>query len=270
MEGLVHVAIGRRGRVLRTAAVLARAQQLIESGDPEQACLALKGALRTNPADPILHQEYLKVKQAWHALSTESGTQALARGEAADAIRAFAAMLEEDPLCAKAAGMLRIAREARATQLIDVAAQQEADSDFDGAEGSLREAIAVSPTDVSLPRTQLAALFERRAADIDMAAEQLSQEGDMEGALNALLQAQSQRPTPERAARIRALQIGTEFAAGMQAYDAKRYNLAVFQFKKVLRLDKSHADAQRHLEFARRFAQDTSAESLQDRFSKLE
>ena len=270
---LFEIAPGEQAESLAgdtTDAALARAQELTEAGDPEQACLALKNALRANPADLLLHQEYLRIKQMWHGASIETGRQALAEGDARAAIRCFAAMLEEDPLCTDAARMLRRARETRAAQLIEEAAQLEADSDFTGADERLREAVAVAPADIPSPRTQLAALLEQRAAAIDTLAVQLQRDGDKEGALDSLLLAQKQRPKPERAARIRELQIEAEFAAGMQAYDAKRYNQAVFQFKKVLRLDKNNAESQRHLEFARRFAQETSTESLQDRFSRLE
>ena len=61
-----------------------------------------------------------------------------------------------------------------------------------------------------------------------------------------------------------------EFAAGMAAYNAKEYREAVFQFKKVLARDAAHSEAKRYLGFSQKFAQDTSNEALNDRFSRLE
>jgi len=56
----------------------------------------------------------------------------------------------------------------------------------------------------------------------------------------------------------------------MAAYNEKRYSEAVFQFKKVLARDPGHAEAKRYLNFAQKFAQDATTESLTDRFSRLE
>jgi tetratricopeptide (TPR) repeat protein len=179
-------------------------------------------------------------------------------------------MLEEDPLCTQAAELLREARQARSAQLIEAAERCEAANEFTGAEESLREAAAVAPMSQGIPRQALASFLARRAAATDILADKLIRERDIQGALNALTAAQSTCPASERASRIRSLLTDVEFAAGMKAYNAKQYVQAVFQFKKVLRLDKNHAEAQRHLEFARRFSQESSTDSLQDRFSRLE
>ena len=61
-----------------------------------------------------------------------------------------------------------------------------------------------------------------------------------------------------------------EFAAGMAAYNEKRYREAIFQFKKALARDPAHSEAKRYLAFAQRFEQDATTDTLTDRFSRLE
>jgi tetratricopeptide (TPR) repeat protein len=250
--------------------VVAHARNLMEANQPVEACAVLKAAMAANAVDLTLYDEYVRLKDAWHDSAIERGKQAMAHGDARVAIGAFAAMLDEDPLCTQAAVLLTDARAMRATQLIETAQRQESADDVGGAEASLREAAAVAPTGVIEPRRALAAFLERRAGIYEALAETMIREENTHAALDALTQAQCTCPRPERAARIQRLQTDVEFEAGMQAYNAKQYVQAVFQFKKVLRLDKNHADAQRHLEFARRFSQESSTDSLQDRFSRLE
>lgn len=251
-------------------AVIAHSRRLRQAGDPAMACSALRSAMSANPGELALHEEYVQLKQSWQEEAASTGTRLVESGDVRAAIRVFAAVLEEDPLCSQASELLRTARAVRAAQLVEIAEQQEAGSDFAAAELSLREAVAVAPMELREPRRAFGDFLARRSEAADVLAARLQSDGDTEGALNALLAGQNKRPTPERALKIRRLQTDSEFAAGMLAYSAKKYNQAVFQFKKVLRLDKNHAEAKRHLEFARRFAQDTSTDSLQDRFSRLE
>ncbi len=250
--------------------ILAQVRSLIENNEPERACAMLKSALAANAADRTLYDEYIRVKDAWHASASASGKQAMQSGDARTAIRTYAAMLEEDPLCTDAAILLREARSVRAAQLVEEAHAHESAADFVGAEFSLREAAAVAPLNLGEPRCALAEFLDRRAIAADAQAERLVRDGDKQGALNTLMSIQSTCPGAERASRIRGLKTDVEFDAGMKAYNAKQYVQAVFQFKKVLRLDKNHSEAQRHLEFARRFSQESSTDSLQDRFSRLE
>jgi tetratricopeptide (TPR) repeat protein len=179
-------------------------------------------------------------------------------------------MLEDDPLGVQAAELLRRAQEVRAAELVAAAEAFRQAKDDAHEEASLREAAAVAPVEMETPRRTLAAHLQRRAGELDRSADSLNRAEDSEGALNALLAAQSLSPDAARSGRIRALQIEVEFEAGMRAYNVKQYVQAVFQFKKVLRLDSAHADARRYLEFARRFSTESTTDSLQDRFSKLE
>jgi len=250
--------------------VLSNARELTDKSEHGSACALLRTAIAANAVDLDLFDEYIRIKAKWHASSVDLGKQALESGDYRLAIRLFAATLEEDPLYTQAAESLREARTARSAQLIDEAGRKEAANDFGGAEQNLREAVAVAPIDSREPRRELAAFLERRARAIDWLADRLLQDGDVQGSLNSLMAAQHIRPAPERALRIRGMQIDVEFDAGMRAYDSKQYVLAVFQFKKVLRLNNNHSEALRHLEFAKRFSQETATDSLQDRFSRLE
>ena len=82
--------------------------------------------------------------------------------------------------------------------------------------------------------------------------------------------AQTAHPTSERAAKIGRARTALEFSAGMVDYNARRYQEAVFQFKKVLVRDPEHAEARRFLGFAQSFLTDASNNALTDRFNMLE
>ncbi len=253
-----------------TDAVRAQARKQVASGELAEACKSLWTALSNSPGDVELHQEYLATKKSWHESASIKGEEAMAMGEPKTAIRVFSEMLEEDPLCSDAAASLRRARCARSQQLLEEANSAEAIGDLGVAENALRQAAAVALPDNADPRVHLAAFFGRRAATLDALAELQRSQGNDAEALSSLMTAQSLSPVATRLKTITDLQIEIEFEIGMAAYDNREYNQAVFQFKKVLRLNKNHAEANRRLEFARRFAQDRTTESLQDRFSRLE
>ncbi len=61
--------------------------------------------------------------------------------------------------------------------------------------------------------------------------------------------------------------VGEALALGNQLYADRQYAAAVFQFKKVLRLDPASVEATQKVRYAQNFLQDTQ---LNDRFTRLE
>lgn len=249
---------------------LAAAATLRQAGDFAGALQTLREALDRDPADCVGCDRLLA---AYGDCLQEGFLEARHRSQAGatgGAISLLAALLTEDPLQADIAQALREARMKRSEELIAEADRFSAAGDVAQAEMRLREAIAVAPIGPTPARGELAALYTRHAAAADAEADRLFAAGDLAAGLAALERAQAVAPNGERARKIARAHVALEFATGMAAYNEKRYNEAVFQFKKVLAREPGNAEAKRYLNFAQRFAQDTNTDSLTDRFSRLE
>ena len=249
---------------------LARAQRSWGDGNPGQACAILRTAAQANPSVVALSEDYLAYRTAWFDFEFTAVDNSLKESDPKSAIRILSALLEEDPFSIPAIEKLRSARMSRADQLIELALNLEESGKFDQAEMNLTEAVAVSPIDIPIARTTLAALAARLAEVSDGNAEQMLMDGNKQGAIEALTMAQAKSPDPVRSARILLLHTELEFEKGMAAYNSRSYTEAQFQFKKVLNLNGAHPEAAKYLEYARRFSQESTTDSLQDRFSRLE
>ena len=142
-------------------------------------------------------------------------------------------------------------------------------NEIDRAAVLLRELLAAYPFDPDM-HTLLFELNEGQASTADADADALLSKGDLENGVAALERAQNAHPTPERAAKIGRARTALEFAAGLADYNARRYQEAIFQFKKVLVRDPEHSEARRYLGFAQSFLSDASNNALTDRFNMLE
>ncbi|MCW3053116.1 MAG: Thioredoxin protein [Chthonomonadales bacterium] len=252
-------------------------------GDPVVAAAALRSAddfggalqilreaLEFDPADCVGCDRLLTARDAYLQEGFDEAQKRIAQGEFAPAIALLAALLTEDPLHTEVAQALRGARTQRSAELIAEAHAHSAAGDVGHAEMKLREAIAVAPVGPTPARVELAALFTRFAEAADAEADRLLAQGDLHAGIAALERAQAVAANRTRAQTIGRVQTALEFTIGMAAYNDKRYSEAVFQFKKVLARDPGHAEARRYLNFAQKFAQDATTESLTDRFSRLE
>jgi tetratricopeptide (TPR) repeat protein len=249
---------------------LAQAADLRQSGDLAGALRTLREALEHDPADCAGCDRLLATREAYLHEGFAEAQAHFAQGDFAAAIGLLGALLTEEPLQTEFAQTLRTARVGRSEALIADAQEASAGGRVTEAEMKLREAIAVAPIGPTPARMALAALFTRHAEEADAEADRLLAQGDLAGGLAALERAQSVAASRERTQKIGRAQTALEFATGMAAYHEKRYNEAVFQFKKVLARDSGHADAKRYLNFAQKFAQDATTEALSDRFSRLE
>jgi tetratricopeptide (TPR) repeat protein len=255
---------------LATGDPLAAAAARRQEGDFGGALQILREALDLDPADCASCDRLLAIRAAYLQEGFDEALNRIERGAFASAIGLLGALLTEEPLHTEIAQALREARTQRSAELIAEAHSASAAGDVGQAEMKLREAIAVAPVGPTPARIELAALFTRHAETADAEADRLLAAGDLHGGLAALERAQAVAASRERAQKIGRAQIALELATGMTAYNEKRYSEAVFQFKKVLARDTGHAEAKRYLNFAQKFAQDATTESLADRFSRLE
>ncbi len=249
---------------------LMEAAALRKAGDFAGALQLLREALEFDPADCAGCDRLLTIRATYLQQGFDEAQNRIEQGRFAAAIALLAALLTEEPLHTDVALTLRAARMQRSTELIAEAQERSAAGDVVQAEMKLREAIAVAPVGPTPARIELAALFTRHAEAADAEAERLLAQGELQAGLAALERAQAAATSRERAQKIGRAHTALEFATGMTAYNDKRYNEAVFQFKKVLARDSAHAEAKRYLNFAQKFAQDAATESLTDRFSRLE
>lgn len=134
---------------------------------------------------------------------------------------------------------------------------------------SLRELLVTYPFSLEA-HVLLSNMSAEEAGHADTEADALLSQGNLEQGVAALERAQSAHSTADRAAKIARARIALDFSDGLNHYNARRYQEAVFQFKKVLANDPDHAEARRYLGFAQSFLQDASNSALNDRFSMLE
>ncbi len=259
---------GKDRRVLSDP--LAAAATLRKAGDFASALQTLREALDANPADCEGCDRLLTTRAAYLQEGFDEAHARIGKGDLAAAIGLLGSLLTEEPLHIEVAQSLRAVRVQRSEELIAEARALNAAGNGSQTEMKLREAIAVAPIGPTSARRELAALFTHRAETADADADRLLAQGELQAGLAALERAQAVAESRERAKKIALAQTAMEFAAGMTAYNEKRYSEAVFQFKKVLARDPGHAEAKRYLNFSQKFAQDTNTESLTDRFSRLE
>lgn len=249
---------------------LSQAQELAQAGDLRGAVRILEIALLADPASVELYEAWSGQRETWLVSALHTAQTQAEQGDAVGAMNALENLLREEPLRPEVATALAEVTKQRVRQVHEQAQALIAQEQEDLAEAALLDALRVSPLDSLEIRVQLGNLRSRRSGAADALADALLADGKLEEGVAALERAQSVNPTPERAQKLLRAQTAMEFGAGMAAYNAKEYREAIFQFKKVLARDPQHAEANRYLGFAQRFSQDTSNETLNDRFRRLE
>ncbi|HVK05923.1 MAG TPA: hypothetical protein VM490_20810, partial [Armatimonadaceae bacterium] len=153
-------------------------------------------------------------------------------------------------------------QEARAAGQIALGA-----GDGQAAENYLLDAIRADPLDVDA-RQLLGDARQAAAAEALARAKAHLSAGAFGEAIAAVTEAQGRGATgSEPAGLLRQARIGEALALGNALYQDRQYAAALFQFKKVLRLDPENAEAQQKISYAQNFLQDTQ---LNERFTRLE
>ncbi len=241
----------------------------LDAGESELAVVALRALLAADPADVEAGEQRVALRAQLRETHLARARELRQVGDLEGAAAALDATLQDDPLDVETAQLLRDIRHERGREYLERARACRLEEDDDAAENALLAALAIDP-DAIEARRHLRDLRAKRAEANDREADARRAENDLEGAVSALERAQAQAPTRDRANRLERARIDLEFEIGMAAYNAKRYPEAVFQFKKVLQAVPDHAEAKRYLGYAQKFARDSSTDSLNDRFSRLE
>ena len=140
--------------------------------------------------------------------------------------------------------------------------------DGDGAEAHLLYAIAADPLD-SVARERLADA-RHTAADAAIAeGNRCMALGQWTDAVAAFTEAQKRGASGTMITMyLKQARVGEAMALGNALYNDRQYAPALFQFKKVLRLDPDYAEAKQRISYAQNFLQD--AGQITERFTRLE
>ena len=223
-------------------------------GDRSAAWAKLRASLNPRESDLILAEKLIALRDSW--LSEQLNSIVLAAHS--EAILRLRQLLTVEPTCLQAAEKLIAVQRAHIEELVS-----KADPD------SLRTALEIDPFHLEARRmlvnlqAQLSKTSEEEAAIKVLT-------GDLDSALVLLEAAQSTSYSTEREQRIQRIILDKEFTDGKDFYQDRRYDEAIFQFRKVLLKDSKHAEAQRLLQFAESFAKGSSSEDLSERFRMLE
>ena len=242
-----------------------RAAALERNGDLRGAMQVLREALNANPANDALCAQLNTLLVLWRVEQEKRFNVLFAAQESTAAIEMAERWFADDPRYPQALISFNCAMEQRANRLLITAKTLNSEQ----AEAALLQALTYDFYSVET-RHLLRELHLRRAADADADAEKLAANGELEGAISAWERAQSVLPTTERAKKITKAQTAAEYAQGLALYNEKRYEQAIFQFRKALARDPNHSDAKRYLNFAQKFAQNPADDAQNDRFNFLE
>ena len=242
-----------------------RVASLERTGDLRGAMRVLREALNGSPANFALCEQLNSLRDQWRNTQKTNLDALFAAQHWTGAINAAERWLQDDPRCPNAIILLNRALTQQADHLLTEAAAL----DSKQAETALQQALTYDFYSVEARRA-LCHLHARRAESSDADAEKFAAGGELEAAISAWERAQSVLPTAERAAKITKAQTAAEYAAGLVLYNEKRYEQAIFQFRKALARDPNHSDAKRYLNFAQKFAQNAAEDTQSDRFNFLE
>ena len=239
------------------------------AGDFLSGYKVLREALMAHPADLTLAQEAAARRDSLLENTFGQAQAAREKSDYAGAEAAILRLLDVEPHEPQMTALRATLRQEHARHLLQRAQNFVRAEQPDAAEKALLEAINVDPFSAEA-RRELGVLRAERTAGLDAEAERLLAAGQLEAGIAALEKAQAVAPTPQRTAALHQARTAAEFAVGMTHYNAKNYEQAVFQFRKVLAREPAHAEAKRYLNFAQSFAQNADTDTVADRFAHLE
>ncbi len=258
---------GERMAGVDADAVLAEARNAHESGNYLYAAETLRARLHAVPSDAPAAELLTTILADLRNADFAAARNAEAVGDWAEADIRLAAAGQAVPFDDETPILRRALRARWAAAALVAAENAVAVGDNERAETKLLEAIGAAPLDIA-PRARLGEV--RRAAAV-AATEQgraLIASGKFTDAIAALTEAQKRGASgPALTALLRDARVGEALAIGGSLYHDRQYAAALFQFKKVLRLDPVNTEALQKIAYAQNFLSDTQ---INDRFSRLE
>ncbi len=269
-DGSISVYVLEYGERLAGAGaeqVLAEAESALAAGHSRQAVDLLRARLSAIPSDVAACEALAGALAAWRERAIHAAVNAEAVGDFAAADTHLGEILAVVPLDAnivsrRADLRARWGAAARAAGKAALTA-----SDGAKAEACFLESIEVDPLD-NEAREELAHARSAASAGALARGKERMAAGDFTGTIAALTEAQTRgTPGPEVAALLKQARVRESLALGNDLYQNRQYAAALFQFKKVLRLDPGNVEALQKVNYAQNFLQDTQ---LNDRFTRLE
>ena len=243
------------------------ADTLRMQGNWQAAAETLSAHLEIFPTDADACRTLAETLTAFRAQTLAAVEISQQLEDFAGADERLAAYLDADPMNAEIVARRRDLRRA-GTQRSLIAGQSAAQSgDRDAAEAHFRAAIAADSHNADA-RAALSDILQIAAASALTAAQKFLAVADYPAALAALMEAGRRGADSEEvAALLRAARIGEALHAGNELYRQQQYAAALFQFKKVLRLDPHNVDAAQKISYSQNFQQNSQ---LSERFTRLE
>lgn len=258
---------GERLASLDGSQVLLEAQTACDDGNFAQASIILRTRLQAVPTDAGVCAALNDLLTLWREQTVRLAQTAQTVHDFVEAEQRWAVYLEADPNNRYAWDAKQAIRQQGAewAKAMGLAALQEGRAEE--AETRLLEAVHADPLDTPT-RDALAAAREVGAQVALRRGRDHLQRGEWPEALRAFADAQTRGANgSEVSALVREARVGESLALGNALYRDRQYPAALFQFKKVLRLDPENRDAQQKAGYAQRFLQDTQ---IAERFNRLE
>lgn len=248
---------------------LEHSRQMEQAGDTERALNILLQALLTNATSSELAREAGVLRQRRMETAFLEAQELVDLADFASAWDTLSRLRMSDPTNPVVVQKLHDIVILGTAAMLATAKQLKLDGSLEAAESGLNLTIEWDQF-VTEPRDLLGAIRSRRSQLELEKAHKFIESGNYKDAIAAYERASALEGLPEIIASLEKAKTQMDFDLGMEHYNQKRYREAIFQFKKVLLRDPTHTESERHLGYAQKFAQDTSAESINDRFSRLE
>jgi tetratricopeptide (TPR) repeat protein len=261
---LYELQLAERLSLLSDEIALAEARRTIESGNLDGALKLLRGRLIDAPGD--LGCAALLARTLTRRL--ENLRAEAQQAEAVGDWRAADAVLERAQALAPLDAALTAERAALRTRWKQAALDSARKSPTpEQAEAHLLEAIEADPL-ANDARAALVLAREQAARDAVQRGRQLLAIGEASEALKVLIEARRRGATGNEADDLlRTARVGEALSLGNQLYNDRQWAAALFQYKKVLRLDPRHEEARQKVGYAQNFLADNT---LSERFTRLE
>lgn len=258
---------GERLAAVDTEQVLMEARAARDGGNLHAALEVLRGRLNAVPSDALACEALCETLVDLRERSFAAAVNAEVVGDFATADARLAEIVREDTHDTEAVVRRRDLHMRWAQAAREAGDAALAQGNGAEAERSYLEAAQADPLDV--PAREALARARRAAAEGALArGSELLGAGVFTGAIEAFTEAQTRGASgPEVTRLLRQARIGEALSLGNALYQDRQYAAALFQFKKVLRLDPEHPEAQQKVRYAQNFLQDTQ---LHERFTRLE
>jgi tetratricopeptide (TPR) repeat protein len=258
---------GERFAALDSAQVMQEAQAARESGNWQGAVMVLKERLTAVPTDSPVCVLLSETLSAFREFALAAATNAEAVGDFGEADARFADLLAADPTDATTVTHRSQLRKRWSTAALVAGREAVTEGSTSVAEARFLDAIAADPLNIEA-REALAAIRRTAASTAIEKGRTLLRMGQFAEAIVALTEAQRRGAHgPDLTALLRDARVGEALVAGNALYQDRQYAAALFQYKKVLRLDPDNAEAKQKVSYAQNFLQDNQ---LNERFSRLE